>query len=136
MDSLYPLDHLYLSRVKLFSFLYPLSIMTKRERNCGDFVVILKKILHIRRRNTCLCKGEMCFIFFGGVLTSLFLYIGLVTMFTYNVLIFDDVCLLHLSLHVVFLFYLYTHVSTCIQSIISISHKNTLMSFVLNVLEI
>ena len=34
-----PLDHLYISRVKHSSFLYPLSIMTKRVRNCGDFVV-------------------------------------------------------------------------------------------------
>ena len=52
------------------------------------------------------------------------------TMFIYIVLIFDDVCLFHLSLHVLFLFYLYTHVSTCMQSIISVSHKDTLMSFV------
>ena len=29
------LDHLYVSRVKLSSFLYPLSIMTKRGRICG-----------------------------------------------------------------------------------------------------
>ena len=37
MDFLCPLDHCYVSRVKLSSFLYPLSIMTKRGRNCGDF---------------------------------------------------------------------------------------------------
>ena len=30
---------------------------------------------------------------------------------------------LHLSLHVLFLFYLYTHVSLCMQSFISVSHK-------------
>ena len=96
----------------------------------------LFKILHVRGRNTCPCQGEMCFILLGGVLTSFFLYTGLVTVFTYNVLIFDDVCLFHLSLHVLFLFYLYTHVSTCIQSIISISHKNALMSFVSSVSEI
>ena len=68
------------------------------------------KVLHVRGRNTFLCKGEMCFILLGGVLTSLFLFTGLVTMFTYIVLIFDDVCLLHLPLHVLFLFSLYTHV--------------------------
>ena len=39
MDSLYPLDHLYVSRVKLYSFLYPLSIMTKRGINCKENVV-------------------------------------------------------------------------------------------------
>ena len=59
-----------------------------------------------------------------------------VTMFAYIVLIFDDVCLFHLSLHVLFLFYLYTHVSTCMQSIISVSYKDTLMSFVSSVSEI
>ena len=53
-----------------------------------------------------------------GVLTFFFLYTGLVTMFTYIVLIldiyiyiYDDVCLLHLPLHVLFLSYFYTHVS-------------------------
>ena len=82
----------------------------------------LFKILHIKGRNTCPCKGEMCFILLGGVLTSFFLYTGLVTMFTYmhsaylwDIYIYydddDDVCLLHLSLHVLFLFYLYTRVS-------------------------
>ena len=91
-------DYLYVSRVKLSSFLYPLSIMTKRGRN------------------TCLCKGEICFILLEGVLTSFFLYTGHVTMFTYFVLIFDiykydDVCLLHLPLHVLFLLSLYMHVS-------------------------
>ena len=81
----------------------------------------LFKILHVRGRNTCLCKEEMFFILLEGVLTS-FLYINLVTMFTYILLIFDtyihiyiydddDVCLHHLSLHVLFLFYLYTYVS-------------------------
>ena len=48
-----------------------------------------------------------------------FLYTGLVTIFTYIVLIFNiyDVCLLHLSLHVLFLLYLYMHVSLCTQSL-------------------
>ena len=49
----------------------------------------LFKILHVKGRNTCLCKGEMCFILLRGVLTSFFVYTGLVTMFTYIVLIFD-----------------------------------------------
>ena len=81
--------------------------------NCGEYVVSFFKILHVRGRNTFLCKGEMCFILLGGVLTSLFLYTGLVTIFTCIVFIFDiyddDVCLLHLPLHVLFLFYLYAH---------------------------
>ena len=89
----------------------------------------LFKILHVRGRNICLYKGELCFILLGGVFTFLlfyelffrFLYTSLVTIFTYIVLIFDiyiyiyddddDVSLLHLSLHMLFLFSLYTHVS-------------------------
>ena len=47
------------------------------------------KILRVRRRNTCLYKGEMYFILLGGVLTSFFLYTSLMTTFTYIVLIFD-----------------------------------------------
>ena len=49
----------------------------------------LFKILHVRGRDTFPCKGEMCFILLGGVLTSFFLYTGLIIMFTYIVLIFD-----------------------------------------------
>ena len=57
----------------------------------------LFNILHVRGRNTCLCKGQMCFILLGGVFTSLFflgayfsfLYTGFMTMFTYIVLIFE-----------------------------------------------
>ena len=63
----------------------------------------LFKILHVRGRNTCLCKGELCFVLLGGVFTSFFLYNGLVTIFTYIVL--------HLPLHVLFLFSLYIHIS-------------------------
>ena len=32
------------------------------------------KILHVRGRNTFLCKGELCFILLGGVFTSLLLH--------------------------------------------------------------
>ena len=123
-------DHFYISRVKLSSFLYPLSIMTKRVRNCREYVQSFK-ILYVRGRNTCPYKGELCFILLGGVFTSLFLYTSLVTIFTYIVLIFDiyiyiyiythiydDVCLLYLPPHVLFLFYLYTHISLCMQSFI------------------
>ena len=39
----------------------------------------LFKILHVRGRNTCLCKGKICFILLGGVLTSFFLYTSPVT---------------------------------------------------------
>ena len=86
----------------------------------------LFKILHVKGRNTCPCKGELCFILLRRVPTSFFLYTGLMTMFTYIVLIFDiydddddddDVCLFHLSLHVLFLFSLYAHASYCLYAI-------------------
>ena len=48
----------------------------------------LFKILHVKGRNTCFRKREMCFILLGGVFTS-FLYTDLVTLFTYIVIIFD-----------------------------------------------
>lgn len=42
-----------------------------------------------------------------------------------------DVCFFHLSFHVFFLFFLYTHASyISMQFIISASHKNALMCFV------
>ena len=82
------LDYLYVSRVKLSSFLYPLSIMTKKGGEIVENMWFLFKILHVRGRNTCPCKGEICFILLGGVLTSFFLYTGLVTLFTYIVLIY------------------------------------------------
>ena len=126
-------DHLYISRVKHSSFLYPLSIMTKRGRNCGFFF----KILHVRGRNTCLCKGEMCFILLGECLlpfsctSVLWPCLHTLCLSLIYIYIYDNVCLLHLPLHVLFLFSLYTHASyTCMQSIISTSHKNALMSFV------
>ena len=81
----------------------------------------LSKILHVRGEKYIPCKGEMCFILLGGVLTSFFLYIGLVTMFTYIMQIFDIYMmiyvLLHLPLHVLFLFYLHTHVSYYLYAI-------------------
>ena len=37
----------------------------------GEKMWFLFRILHVRGRNTCLCKGESCFILLGGVFTSL-----------------------------------------------------------------
>ena len=103
------------------------------------------KILHVRGKNTCLCKGEMCFILLGGVLTSFFLYIGLVTIFTYIVLIFDIyiyVCVCVCVCVMMYFFFTYLYMCcffslfmhmlliTCMQSIISVSHKDALMSFI------
>ena len=62
-----------------------------------------------------LVRGSVYLLVVLGASFS-FMYTGLVTMFTYVVLIFDiylyaNVCLLHLPLHVLFIFSLYTHVS-------------------------
>ena len=64
----------------------------------------LFKILHVMGRNTCPCNGETCFILLGGVLTS-FLYIGLVTIFTYIVLIFD--------IYIYMMYVFFTYLSMC-----------------------
>ena len=128
MDSLYPpwlflIIFFYVSWVKLSSFLYPLSIMTKRGRNI--FMWFLFKILHVRGRNICLCKGEMCFILLGGVLTSLFLYFGSYDHYWHTLYLsslYVDVCLLHLPLHVLFLLSLYTHVSLFVCNLLFLSH--------------
>ena len=106
------LNHIYVPRVKLYSFLYPLSIMTKRGRKCGFFLIFYMLggvVFH-------LVRGSIYLLVVLGASFS-FLYISFVTIFTYIVLIFDiyiyiyDVCFLHLPLHVLFIFSIYTHVS-------------------------
>ena len=84
----------------------------------------LFKILHVRGRNTCPCQGEMCFILLGGVLISFFLYTGLVTMFTYIVLIFDIFFYMWMYVFLsptpymcCFFFFLYSHASYYLYAI-------------------
>ena len=108
------LDYLYVSRVKLSSFLYPLSIMTKKGGEIVENMWFLFKILHVRDRNTCHCKEEMCFILLEGVLTSFFLYTGLVTMFTYIVLIFD------IYIYIYIKYMSSSPISTCVVSLLSL----------------
>ena len=61
------------------------------------------------------------------------------TIFTHALYLFSlymDVYFFHLPLHVLFLFSLYMHdYYACMQSIISVSHKDALMSFVYSVSE-
>ena len=83
----------------------------------------------------------LCIFSFLSFLDTVFLYFRSCDHFyTYIVLfffIYVDVCFFHLPLHVLFLFSLYTHISyTCMQSIISVLHKDALMSFVESVSEI
>ena len=110
-----------------WSFLasYTLCQSWQKGREIVENMWFLFKILYVWGRNTCLCKGEMCFILLEGVLTSFFLYIGLVTTMVItkivlisDIYIFDDVVItFHLSLHVLFLFSLYTHVSNLLYAI-------------------
>ena len=104
MDSLCPLDHLYVSWVKFYSFLYPLSIMTKRGRKCGFF---------------------LRFYMFGGVVFHLvrgsvyllvvleasfsFLYTSLVTIFTYIMHIFD----IYIYIYIWWCMLFFTYLSMC-----------------------
>ena len=79
----------------------------------------LLEILHVRARDTCLCKGELCFILLGGVFTF-FLYLGSCDHCLHTLclsFLYADVCFFHLLLHVLFLFYLYTHVSYYLYTI-------------------
>ena len=120
------LDHLYVFWVKLSSFLYPLSIMTKRGRNYGEYVVSSFKILHVRGRNTFLCKGEMCFILLGRVLTSFFLYTDLVTIYRHTLYLFSLIWWCMSSsptfICIVYFLSLYTCFFNCMQSTISVSY--------------
>ena len=126
--SLYPLDHLWSFLCFLgeaFQLLVPFVNLDKNGeklwRICGFFLTIL----HLRGRNTCLCKGEMCFILLGGVLTSLFLYFESCDHYWHTLylsFLYVDVCLLHLPLHVLFLLSLYTHVSLFVCNFLFLSH--------------
>ena len=61
-----------------WSFLVSCTLCQSWQKG-GEFVEnmwFLFKILHVRGRNTFLCKGEMCFILLEGVFTPFFLYLG------------------------------------------------------------
>ena len=99
----------------------------------------LFKILHAKGRNTCFCKGDLCFILLGGVFTSLlFLELLLASCtpvlwpFLHTLYLFSHTythththtyiymmmyVVLHLSLHMLFLFYFYAHASYILYAI-------------------
>ena len=82
------------------------------------------------------CSEDSMYLFFSFLLDTLFLYMRSCDhLLTYIVLIslfiLMHVFFFHLPLHVLFLFSINTHVSyICMQSIISVSHKDAMMSFV------
>ena len=79
-----------------------------------------------------------CIFSFLSFIDTLFLYFRACDHFYLHTLylffLYVDVCVsfsFTYPIHVLFLFSLYTHASyTCMQSIIFVSHKDTLMSFV------
>ena len=141
MVSLCPLiifDHLYVSQVKFYSFLYPFSIMTKK----GEKMWFLFKIIHVRGINTCICKGELCFILLGGVFTS-FVVIGASFSFLYTALV---TILLHtlyfMFIYMIMMYVFFTYLYMCcffsllihmffyVQNLYFCSTHDALMSFV------
>ena len=125
--SLYPLDHLWLFLCfsgEAFQLLIPFVNHDKKGEKLWKICGFFFKILHVMGKNTCLCKGEMCFILLGGMLTSLFLYFGSYDHYWHTLYLsslYVDVCLLHLPLHVLFLFSLYTHVYLFICNLLFLS---------------
>ena len=79
----------------------------------------LSKILHVRGRNTFLVRGRCVHLVRGSAYFLLLVPWVLWPLLTYIILIFFicDVCFFHLPLHVLFLFYLHTHVSYYLYAI-------------------
>ena len=74
----------------------------------------LFKILYVKGRNTCPCKGELYFILSGGVFTSLFLYTSLMAIFTYIVFIFDIYIYIYIYIYIMMMMYLFfTYLYIC-----------------------
>ena len=98
----------------------------QKEGEIVENMWFLSKILHV---------GEMCFILLGGVLTSFFLYTGLMTMFTYIALIFDIYMMMYVFftyLYMCCFFSIFIHMFLVLvyNLFISVSHIDALMSFV------
>ena len=64
MDSLCPLDHLRSSLCFLGEALQFLVLFVDYDKK-EEKMWFLFKFLHVKGRNTCLCKGELCFIQIG-----------------------------------------------------------------------
>ena len=116
------LDHLYVSQVKLSSFLYPLSIMTKKGeklwRKCGFFLrfyMLGEDVFH-------LVRGSACFILLVHQSCD-HVYIHCAYLWYIYIYIYDvcsssptSTCVVSfLSLYTCFLYY-------CMQYFISVSH--------------
>ena len=126
--------HHYVSRVKFYSFLYPLSIMTKRGRKCDFFLrfYMLGGEIYAFIRGSCVssCQGEClpscCFrsFFLGSCtpvlwpflhtlcLSLIYIYIYIYMMyvfFTYLYMCCFFSFFIHIFLHVCNLYFCFTH---------------------------
>ena len=79
------------------------------------------KIIYVKGRNTYLCKGELCFILLGGVLTSFFLYLRSCDHYWHTLYLSSLYVDVYFSftypLHVLFLFSLYAYASYYLYAI-------------------
>ena len=119
MVSFCPLNHLWSSLFLGWIFIASCTLCQSWQKEGEN--VFLFKILHVMGRNTCLCKGELCFIFVRGSVFLLvvleasfsFLYTGLMTIYLWHTLylflifIYDDVCY-------------YSPISLCVVSLLSL----------------
>ena len=107
---------------------YSLSFVTKRGVVLGLRVVLYlggELVYDIFDRGSVYsidgCREYFMFFFFPSFFYISLLYTGLITIFTYMYFIFIYMMMmyvfLHLPLHVLFLFSLYTNVSLCTQSL-------------------
>ena len=80
------------------------------------------------------CSEDYMYLFLIFILDTLFLYMGLVATFdihcTYLIYMLMYVSFAYLYMCCFFSLFMHMLLITCMQSIISISHKNALMSFV------
>ena len=140
MDSLYPFDHLYISQVKLSSFLYPLSIMTKRGRNCEEYVVsfwrfyILWGEIHASIRGRCVssCQGEclppysctLGLVTIIGIHCTYLLYMLMYIFFTYLYMCCFFSLFIHMFLYLYAIYYFY-FTQKCLDEFCLKCFKNT-----------
>ena len=105
----------------------------------------LFKILHVRGRNTCLCKRESCFILLRGVFTSFvvigasfsFLYTSLVTILLHTLyFIFIYMMMMYVFftyLHMCYFFSICIHMFLYVRKFLFLFHTWCLDEFCLSV---
>ena len=115
------LDHFYVSQVKLSSFLYPLSIMTKKGeklwRKCGFFLrfyMLGEDVFHLVRGSAyLLLVHRSCEHFYIHCAYLWYIYIYIYMMYVFFTYL-SMCCFFSLFIHMLLIF--------CMKSFISVSH--------------